>query len=49
VLIIKGERRLYEVVASGGDPFVCATAFWCPSADHAEAIKQVFGERELDA
>jgi hypothetical protein len=46
--IIKGARRYREAIASN-ESFGTATALLCHDADHAQAVKEGFGERDLDA
>jgi hypothetical protein len=46
-LIIKGEKALREVIASGKTVRMRTTAIWCANAEHAAAAKRVFGSIHL--
>jgi len=48
-LILKGERALREIIASGRPMTQSITAIKCLNLAQALAAKQTFGPRELDA
>ena len=48
-LILKGERMLREIVASGRPMTQSISAIKCVNLEQALAAKQAFGPRELDA
>jgi hypothetical protein len=46
MLLIKGQQAMRDVIAEGTPAFVSLTAIPCTSAEEAEAMRRVIGEKQ---